>query len=143
MDNIINGLEYQLETGSDVQEEEDYEEDDFENYQDKSDDEQTLETLKNSQRNTMKQSLFDVRNDNIRVKSSTTPLAKAIERYAKEIANARGYPKTNNRNLGNGWTEWYGTPEHPITQEQIWSCIMSATWELKKAMLKKGENNDS
>jgi len=86
---------------------------------------------------------IDLDNDNIRVKSSTTPLAKAIERYAKEIANARGYPKTNNRNLGNGWTEWYGTPEHPITQEQIWSCIMSATWELKKAMLKKGESNDS
>ena len=59
MDNIINGLEYQLETGSDAQEEEDYDEDDFENYQDKSDDEQTLETPKNSQRNTMKQSLFD------------------------------------------------------------------------------------
>lgn len=47
LDNIVNGLEYQLETGSDAQEEEDYEED-FENYQDKSDDEPTLETLKRS-----------------------------------------------------------------------------------------------
>lgn len=85
---------------------------------------------------------INIDSDNVRVKSSTTPLAKSIERYAKEIAIRRGYPKTNNRNLGNGWTEWFGTPDYPVTQEMIWSCIMSAIWEIKKS-IERGNKNDT
>ena len=67
-----------------------------------------------------------------------SPDAKALERIAKRVAEMRGYPKTNNRNLGNGWTEYFGTPEFPVTQTMIWSCIMTA----KNFLLKELEKNE-
>lgn len=79
--------------------------------------------------------------DSYKVKYHQTPMAKAVERVGKEIAILRGYPKTNNRNLGNGWTEYFGTPDYPVTQAMIWSCIMSA----KKFLLSetnKGDDNE-
>ena len=79
---------------------------------------------------------IDLNADNVKVKYHETLLAKSVERLAKEIAIERGYPKTNNRNLGNGWTEWFGTPENPITQNDIWSCIMEA----KKKLISEIEN---
>ena len=79
---------------------------------------------------------IDLNADNVKVKFHETLFAKSVERLAKEIAIERGYPKTNNRNLGNGWTEWFGTPENPITQNDIWSCIMEA----KRKLISEVEN---
>lgn len=76
--------------------------------------------------------------DSYKVMFHKSPHAKSLERIAKEIAIMRGYPKTNNRNLGNGWTEYFGTPDYPVTQSMIWSCIMTA----KNFLLKELEKNE-
>ena len=76
--------------------------------------------------------------DSYRVKVCKSPHAQSLERIAKVIAIKRGYPKTNNRNLGNGWTEYFGTPDFPVSQSMIWSCIMTA----KNFLLKELEKNE-
>ena len=57
----------------------------------------------------------------------SNPKAEAIEDYTKIILNRHSVQKTDNKNLGSGWTEWYN-----CKPTKIQSCVALAIQYLER-----------